>query len=322
MMIVATLTFRKAMSFTQKWKNYQRLAEAKEQTPFKSPAQIRYKDQRRRNDIYSTKGGHKNKKAGSPFTGKVKRAGTSKLRFEGIIDQQALNSFEINDTLEPEVWENDKIIPEVREALLKIANDFLIDLPFDLTPEDITLTGSLANFNWSKYSDVDLHIVLDFSQIDDNEELVAGFFRNLQTNWNNRHDILMKGYEVEIYFQDSREPHLSTGIYSIQNDDWVVKPEKESATIDYANIEKKAEDIVDRINHIEQMMADEEGDAILDAIDRLKTKIRNMRKSGLEGAGQYSVENLAFKVLRRSEELGRLSDLKAKAYDELMTIQD
>ena len=96
----------------------------------------------------------------------------------------------------------------------------------------------------------------------------------------------------------------------------------EAVSIDYANVEKKAEDIVDRINHIEQMMADEEGDAVLDAIDRLKAKIRNMRKTGLEGAGQYSVENLAFKVLRRSEELVRLSDLKAKAYDELMTIQN
>ena len=69
------------------------------------------------------------------------------------------------------------------------------------------------------------------------------------------------------------------------------------------------------------MMADEEGDAVLDAIDRLKAKIRDMRKTGLEGAGQYSVENLAFKVLRRSEELSRLSDLKAKAYDELMSIE-
>ena len=59
----------------------------------------------------------------------------------------------------------------------------------------------------------------------------------------------------------------------------------------------------------------------LDAIDRLKTKIRNMRKAGLEGAGQFSVENLAFKVLRRSEELKRLSDLKAKAYDELMSVR-
>jgi predicted nucleotidyltransferase len=317
------------MSFEAKWRNYEKIVEAtrkrREQTPFKSPAQKRYKAQRRRNDIYSTKGGHKNKSSGSPFTGRVQRAGTSRLRFEGLqekIDQQALKSFEVNDTLEPEIWEDDKIIPEVREALLKIANDFLIDFPFKVEVEDITLTGSLANYNWSKYSDVDLHIVLDFSQVDENEELVAGFFKNLQTNWNNRHDILMKGYEVEIYFQDSREPHLSTGIYSIQNDDWIVKPEPEPVSIDYANIEKKAEDIVDRINHIERMMADEEGDAILDAIDRLKAKIRNMRKTGLEGAGQYSVENLAFKVLRRSEELGRLSDLKAKAYDELMTIQD
>jgi len=301
------------MSFAQKWKNYQRLTEAKEQSQLTSPFQKKMKARRRRNGKMYTKGGN------------VKPFGVSNLRFEGLrekVDQQALKSFEVNDTLEPEVWENDKIIPEVRKALLKIANDFLVDFPFKVEVEDITLTGSLANYNWSIYSDVDLHIVLDFSQVDENEELVAGFFRNLQTNWNNRHDIYMKNYEVEIYFQDSREPHLSTGIYSIQNDDWLVKPKPESVSIDYANIEKKAEDIIDRIDHIEGMMADEEGDAVLDAIDRLRAKIRNMRKTGLEGAGQYSVENLAFKVLRRSEELGRLSDLKAKAYDEYMTIQN
>ena len=300
------------MSFAQKWKNYQRLTEAKEETPFKSPAQKRYKRQRRKNDIY-TKGGN------------MKRLGTDRLRFEGLrekVDQQALNSFEVNDTLEPQVWDGEKLSTEVREALLKIVDDFLIDLPFNLEPDDITLTGSLANYNWSKYSDIDLHIVLDFSTVDENEELVAGFFKNLQTNWNTRHDINMKGYEVEIYFQDSREPHLSTGIYSIQNDDWLVKPEREAASIDYANIEKKAEDIVDRIDHIKQMMEEEEGDAILDAIDRLKTKIRNMRQTGLEGAGQFSVENLAFKVLRRSEELKRLSDLKVQAYDSLMTVPE
>ena len=300
------------MSFSQKWKNYQRLTEAKEQSQLTSPFQQKMKDRRRRNGKIYQKGGNTK----PPF-------GTSDLRFEGLretVDQQALKSFEVNDTLEPEVWENEKLIPEVREALLKIVNDFLIDLPFDLDPEDITLTGSLANYNWSKYSDIDLHIVLDFATVDESVELVRELFRNLQMNWNIRHDIFMKGYEVEIYFQDSQEPHLSTGIYSIQNDDWLVKSEKESVSIDYVNIEKKAEDIVDRISHIETMMADEEGDTILDAIDRLKTKIRNMRQSGLEGAGQFSVENLAFKVLRRSEELKRLSNLKAKAYDEFMTI--
>ena len=300
------------MSFSQKWKNYQRLTEAKEQSQLTSPFQQKMKDRRRRNGKMYQQGGNTK----PPF-------GTSNLRFEGLketVDQQALKSFEVNDTLEPEVWENEKLIPEVREALLKIVNDFLIDLPFDLDPEDITLTGSLANYNWSKYSDIDLHIVLDFATVDESVELVRELFRNLQMNWNIRHDIFMKGYEVEIYFQDSQEPHLSTGIYSIQNDDWLVKSEKESVSIDYVNIEKKAEDIVNRIDHIEQMMKDEEGDAVLEAIERLKAKIRNMRQSGLEGAGQFSVENLAFKVLRRSEELKRLSNLKAKAYDEFMTI--
>ena len=311
------------MSFERKWRNFQRLTEAKEQTPFKSPAQKRYKAQRRRNDVYTTKTGHKNLKVGSPFTGKMRKAGTDRLRFEGLqekIEADALKSFEVHDTLEPEVWEGDKLNPEVRQALIKIVSDFLIDLKFNVEPRDVTLTGSLANYNWSKYSDIDLHILLDFSTIDENIELVRELFNNLQTNWNNRHDIHMKDYEVEIYFQDLNEPHLSTGIYSIQNDEWVTKPEPEAISIDYANIKKKAQDISDRISHIEKMVEDEEGDEALDAIDRLKAKIRNMRKTGLETTGQYSVENLAFKVLRRIGFLKRLSDEINKTYDKELSL--
>ena len=259
-----------------------------EQTPFKSAAQKRYKAQRRRNDIYSTMGGIKDKKSGQPFTGKVQRAGTSRLRFEDLqekVSADALRSFEVNDTLEPNVWEDNKLKPEVREALLKIVKDFLIDLPFDPEIEDVTLTGSLANYNWSKYSDVDLHIVLDFKKVDENQELVRQFFKNLQTNWNNTHDIYMDDYEVEIYFQDTNEPHLSTGIYSVENDTWLTKPKPEVASIDYANIKKKAQDISDRIDDIERMMIEDEEEKALDSIERLKAKIRNMRKTGLEGAG-------------------------------------
>jgi hypothetical protein len=308
------------MSFERKWKNFQRLTEAKKVYT----GLPKYKDQRRKNDIYTTKSGHKNLSTGSPYVTRAKRFGTSKLHFEGMeeaIDSAALKSFEVHDTFDPEIWNGESLNSEVRENLLKIAKDFLIDLPIDLSPEDITLTGSLANYNWSKYSDIDLHILVNFTEIDDNLDLVREFFRQLQTNWNNRHDIIMKGYEVEIYFQDSSEPHISTGVYSVQNDSWLVKPTPESVSIDYENIKKKSQDISDRIDDIEKMMTDEKGDVVLDAVDRLKAKIRNMRKTGLEGAGQYSVENLAFKVLRRSEELGRLSDLKAKAYDQFMSIE-
>lgn len=313
------------MSFDSKWRNFRRLTEAKEETPFKSPAQKRYKAQRRRNDIYTTMGGIKNKKSGHPFSGKVKRFGTDRLRFEGIketIEKAALKSFDIQDTLEPEIWEDGDLKPEIRKNLLKIVNDFMIDLPFKIKPEDITLTGSLANYNWSKYSDLDLHIVLPYSEIDENLDLVRELFRNLQTNWNAKHDIMMGGYQVEIYFQDSEEPHISTGLYSVQDGKWLKRPRKETIYLDYANMEKKAKDISDRITEIEKMMVDEDSEVVLDAIDRLRAKVRNMRKTGLEKAGEFSVENLAFKVLRRSGELDRLADLKAKAYDEALSLPE
>ena len=301
------------MSFAHKWRNFQKLTEAKEQSQLTSPFQQKMKARRKRNGKIYTKGGN------------VRPFGVSNFRFEGLeeaIEASALKSFEVHDTFDTEIWDDEVLNLEVRDALLKITNDFLIDLPFDITPKDVTLTGSLANYNWSKFSDIDLHIIVDFTEVDENIELVRQFFRNLQTNWNNRHDIIMKGYEVEIYFQDSNEPHISTGVYSIQDNVWLTKPTPMPVSIDYANVRKKAEEVSDRIGHIEKMMADEdEGEEILDSIDRLRAKIRRMRKAGLEGAGQYSVENLAFKVLRRSEELGRLSALKAKAYDELMSIE-
>jgi len=56
----------------------------KEKSHLTQPAQRRYKKQRRKNDIYTTMGGHKNPKSGHPFSGSMKRFGTDPLRFEGI----------------------------------------------------------------------------------------------------------------------------------------------------------------------------------------------------------------------------------------------
>ena len=150
------------MSFEAKWRNYQRLTEAKEKATLTDPFQKKMKARRRRNNIYTKPPGAKDTSKSDPFSAKAKSFGKSNIYFEGIqekIKADALRSFEVHDILEPEVWSGDKLISEVREALLKIAKDFLIDLPFDIDVEDITLTGSLANYNWSKFSDVDLHIV-------------------------------------------------------------------------------------------------------------------------------------------------------------------
>jgi len=314
------------MSFESKWRNYQRIVEAVEPTPFKSPAQKRYKAQRKRNDIYTSPAGHKRLSVGTPFSGKMKRAGTDKLRFENLneADQDALSSFTPQETLNPAAFEGDVMIPEIRERLMEIAQDFLDGIEFKLDVEDITLTGSLANYNWSKYSDFDLHILVDYDAVDADPDLVKRFFQDIKAIWNIRHNIFLKGYEVEVYVQNTNESHMSSGVYSVQNDEWDIKPEREETArfpIDQPNIEKKADDIIFQIDRAEKLFADGKLNDALDAIDRLKQKVRNLRKTGLsKDDGVYSVENLAFKTLRRSMELERLSILKNKAYDKSMSI--
>ena len=54
--------------------------------------------------------------------------------------------------------------------------------------------------------------------------------------------------------------------------------------------------------------------------EALKQKIRRYRKTGLEGGGIYSVENLVFKVLRRNDYLKKLSSIKTLSYDASMSL--
>ena len=316
------------MSFENKWKNYQRIVEGTSKGHLApNKFQQKMKARRRRNDVYTSPAGAKDTSKSNPWSGKTQKFGGSNTYFENIneADQEVLDSFSPQETLNPAAFEGDMMIPEIRERLLEIVADFIDGIEFKMDVEDIILTGSLANYNWSKYSDFDLHLLVDFTAIDGDKELVKRFFQDLKAVWNIRHNIFLKGFEVEIYVQDTNEVHVSTGVYSVQNDEWDVKPEREETArfpIDQPNIEKKADDIVFQIDRAENLLKDDKLTDALDAIDRLKQKVRNLRKTGLSKEdGVYSIENLAFKTLRRSGALERLSTLKNKAYDKHMSIK-
>jgi hypothetical protein len=292
-----------------------------EPTPFKSKAQKKYKTQRCKNDIYSTVSGHKNLASGAPYNNKTKRAGTDRLRFEVLeVDPEG---FQINDELEPNIWKGEQLRPFIGKKLMEIANDFIDGLPFNVNIQDVRFTGSLANYNWSKYSDIDLHIVIDFSELDDNKELVKEMFDAKRLRWNEHHDITLKGYEVELYIEDESEEHSSSGVYSVMNDEWVNKPERTDTSIDLDTAKKKASDIEQQIASIDAMFSRREFEKVIRHVDRLKKKIRTMRQAGLDTeAMEFSPENIAFKLLRRNDMLDVLTKLKYKAYDQSMTLDD
>ena len=299
----------------------------REPTPFKSKAQKRYKAQRRKNDMYSTIAGHKKLSSGAPFTTTPKRAGTDRLRFEEVDPE----SFEKQPELDPKIWQDGRLNKNISKRLMRIAREFLdgIDKPIHheagdgsmaALMEDLRFTGSLANYNWSKYSDIDLHIVVDFSKIDENIELVEQFFYGAIWRWNELHEITIYGHEVEIFVENVGHVTHSGGIYSILNNDWVLKPSPESIDFDYVSARKKADAIETQINMIGQFI-DSKPRAALKSVDRLKKKIRRMRKAGLDSPLQeYSTENIAFKILRREETLDKLNNMKYDAYDAILSI--
>tara|TARA_Y100001938_G_scaffold148061_1_gene230770 strand:- start:191 stop:961 length:771 start_codon:yes stop_codon:yes gene_type:complete len=233
------------------------------------------------------------------------------------------STFTPHQELNPEFWNQpgEKLDPEIREQLLKIAQDFINGSQAAGAPlKDITFTGSLANFNYSPFSDVDLHVLFDFSDINEDEELVREYFQAAKSVWNFTHDIRMKGYEVEIYGQHSEDPHIASGLYSVLNDEWIIKPTPEDPQIDLKDVEMKAKSIEHQIDRVVDIYDEGKYKEALDRAEKLKAKIRKLRQSGLDDVGEYSVENLAFKTLRRNGYLGKLSTVKTDAYDKMMSI--
>ena len=210
-----------------------------------------------------------------------------------------------HNQLSKKIWIGEEMLPEFREALLKIANAFIDYLGVSIDVADITMTGSYANYNYTVFSDIDLHILIDMGSLDADLDLVKEFFNAKKSFWNDRHDIELKGIEVELYPQDTNEPHTSSGVYSVFDDEWLVKPKKFKSGIDISNIEKGAKKVAKEINSI---LKDSIKDASTDDIVKMIKKLKKMRSSGLEKAGELADENIIYKVLRSQGLLQKLFD--------------
>lgn len=243
---------------------------------------------------------------------------------EVSIPNDVLNSFKIKDTLEPQIWQNEKLNATVKSKLMKIATDFYngLKLPSEVKMKDVIFTGSLANYNWSKFSDVDLHIVLDFSQLEGGDQFKEDFFWAQKALWNQEHNITIFDYPVEIYAQDIKAKLVATAVYSVKFDKWILKPEYENFKINKKVIKNKAEMFIERLKDIRDDYKSKDYQSVVDKVAALKDKIKKYRTAGLDNGGEFSIENLVFKVLRRTPFMDILDSYKAKAYDTLMSVEE
>ena len=216
----------------------------------------------------------------------------------------------VNSRLNPKLWDQDTLKPEVTAKLIEIAEAFEEFIGIDIDVVEYTITGSNANYTWTEYSDLDLHLIVPGTPTEQERELYSA----KKALWAEQRDIKIKGLPVECYVQGQDEPHHSTGVYSLTDDRWLVEPKKIKPQIDDSAVMAKKDGIM---RDIELALLSKD----LDKMRRAKEKIVTMRKSGLARAGEWSVENLVFKVLRNLGVIDQLADKIRELEDQELSLE-
>lgn len=241
----------------------------------------------------------------------------------------SLSSFKPQRSLNELVWDGDTLKSEIRLRLLDIADDFIDTLNVDWAePVDVILTGSLANYNWSEFSDFDLHVLMDFRDVDEKTGFVKEYFNGKKKEWNENHDNLkIYNFPVELYVQDVNEPHAASGVYSLYQNKWMTKPSPEKIKpikIDKFFIKDKSLDIIEKIEHIINSVENETDkhklEKLSNKIEVMIKRLRLMRKNGLQKSGEMNPDNIVYKVLRRLGFLDKIYDARNTCYDKINSI--
>ena len=232
------------------------------------------------------------------------------MRVKEIIYESA-DLITVNRRLNPKLWEDGKLNLEIADKLIEIAKAFEEFIGVELNVLDYTITGSNANYTWTEHSDLDLHLIVAGEVGDNAREL----FNAKKALWGEQHNITIKGLPVECYVQGIEEKHHSTGVYSIAKSQWLVEPKKIKPEVDDAAVEAKKDSA---IHDIEIALLSKD----LNQLRKVKEKITKMRKAGLERAGEWSVENLVFKILRNLGLIDEIADKIRELEDQELSLEN
>ena len=242
------------------------------------------------------------------------------------------SSFKKRDSLPPGIWKDEETLSsKVRLKLLDIADDFweFVNLTW-VEPKGIVIVGSICNYNWSSSSDIDLHLIVDFSEIDNKTEFVKQYLDSKKNEWNNEHEGLkIMGFPVELYVQDISENPEAGGIYDLEENKWVRKPNPgniKTIGLNKFNIKDKAAEIMTIIDDMYKVLDTATDGHVIDKIGEdagyLWKKVKDLRKKSLDKNGESGAGNIVYKVLRRTGYLDKLFKLSTKVYDRTNSITE
>lgn len=219
--------------------------------------------------------------------------------------------FEPHQTLNPLLWTDNTLQPDIESALIKIAKDFkkFIDVPFDVV--DVRITGGQVSYFYTRHSDLDLHLIADFSSVKCDRE-AAELFDAKRLLYKAKYNITVKGIPVELYVEDLNHPAVSAS-YSIQKQQWITEPKQDLGPFDIDEIERLTKTWAAIIHHTLMSKNIETARKTLDLL-------RKFRHLGLKSKGEYSTANLVYKTLRNSDLIRNLQNYIDYEHDQSLSV--
>lgn len=230
-----------------------------------------------------------------------------------------MTNYSFPNKLNPDLWNpSGELKDDVKEKLLEIGLRFYKYLKIEAVLLDILFTGSLANYNWTQYSDIDLHIIIDFDKVNiGSADITRDFFLAKKNVWNDKRNIFIKGIPVELYAQHVHEPHAATGQYSLYNG-WLVHPTPIEQIVD----NRKLSQITSLLELlIEKVACIKNADLQFSEAVELKDQIIQLRRRSIDSSGELGLGNLAFKQLRNSGSLDKLFGFISSSMDKKLSLE-
>lgn len=223
-----------------------------------------------------------------------------------------IKGYDKHQQLNPKLWNGDQLRPEVKDTLLKVATKFeeFIDLAIPVI--DIQITGGQVTYHYTDQSDLDLHLIIDYDQIDCDQEVLE-LLDTKRLLFKQKHQINIRGIPVEPGTENVKQPTVSSA-YSIKTDSWIRKPKNYSAQINDREISVQAKKLMKLIDNVLDTND-------LETAQKLLKMIRKYRKNGLKQTGEYGIENLVYKTLRNSKSLEKLQNFIDNNLDKKLSVK-
>ena len=235
-------------------------------------------------------------------------------------------AIEKHSALNSKLFTKDELLKDkVRDKMLEIVDEFLADLKeqdIKIKVNDILFIGSNASYNYTKDSDIDLHILANVKATEYEKEVAAALYSAYRSLFNKNLDIEFYDIPVEIFVETEDSPRVSNGVYSVKKNKWLKKPvEEDIPEYDTAALDKLIDEWEAKCK---ELIDDIKADKLKDekrVVKLLEDIYDKLRKKGIS-KGEYSAENLAFKELRNKGYLDQLKEYRNELVSKRLSLEE